>query len=511
MKVLLCGASGLSGRVFYDYFIKNNINCIGTYFSNKTNPKFIKLDFFNYDNLKKNIIDLGITTVISNIAERQNEICETDWNRIKKINIDIPYNLSKICNELNIYFIHLSTDYVYDGQNPPFSPTSLTNPLQNYGISKLIAEQRIISNIKNNYLILRVPVLYSNKLKSLEESAVPLIIKKVMNKVEEFQEDNFSIRRPLFIEDLAEFIKKCIINNCYGIHCYYNPYDKYTKYEIAKLGAQILNKNIDNIKPVNKLNQKALRPKDTNLYDSNIKISDITLLEKGLNLTLKKFIHPKINFINKPNEDILLLFDFDGTILKTDNFNWECYNIILNKYNKNISYQDFLISISNSHLDIYFREKLGLEDEKIKKIRNEKYDLMYKHIKKSKTIQLMPGMEIFLNYIEKFNINHCVVTNTSIKAINLYREHFPILNKLKNWVTRENYNLPKPNSECYKYAINKYNKNEKYILGFEDSIVGYKALKEVTDKIYIIIGEEKINYNIFKKKDVYLIDNYKKI
>ena len=233
MKVLLCGASGLSGRVFYDYFIKNNINCIGTYFSNKTNPKFIKLD------LKKNISYLGITTVISNIAERQNEICETDWNRIKKINIDIPYNLSKICNELNIYFIHLSTDYVYDGQNPPFSPTSLTNPLQNYGISKLIAEQRIISNIKNNYLILRVPVLYSNKLKSLEESAVPLIIKKVMNKVEEFQEDNFSIRRPLFIEDLAEFIKKCIINNCYGIHCYYNPYDKYTKYEIAKLGAQI--------------------------------------------------------------------------------------------------------------------------------------------------------------------------------------------------------------------------------------------------------------------------------
>ena len=108
---------------------------------------------------------------------------------------------------MNIYFIHLSTDYVYDGQKPPFSPSSLTNPLQNYGISKLIAEQRIISNIKNNYLILRVPVLYSNKLKSLEESAVPLIIKKVMNKVENFQEDNFSIRRPLFIEDLGEFKK----------------------------------------------------------------------------------------------------------------------------------------------------------------------------------------------------------------------------------------------------------------------------------------------------------------
>ena len=269
-----------------------------------------------------------------------------------------------------------------------------------------------------------------------------------------------------------------------------------------------MNKNIDNIIPVDKLNQKALRPKDTNLNDPTIKIGNITLLEQGLNLTLEKFVHPKIDFINKPQEDILLLFDFDGTILKTDKFNWECYNIILNKYYKNITYQDFLISISNSHLDIYFREKLGLEDDEINKIRNEKYDFMHEHIKKSKTIHLMPGMEKFLNYIEKFNINHSVVTNTSIKAINLYREHFPILNKLKNWVTRENYNLPKPNPECYNYAINKYGKNEKYILGFEDSIVGYKALKGVTDKIYIIIGEEKINYNIFKKEDVYLIDNY---
>ena len=179
-------------------------------------------------------------------------------------------------------------------------------------------------------------------------------------------------------------LKNCIIDNLSGVHCYYNPYDKYTKYEIVKLGAQILNKNINNIIPVDKLNQKALRPKDTNLNDPNIKIGNITLLEKGLNLTLEKFVHPKIDFINKPQEDILLLFDFDGTILKTDKFNWECYNIILNKYNKNITYQDFLISISNSHLDIYFREKLGLEDDEINKIRNEKYDFMHEHIKKSK-------------------------------------------------------------------------------------------------------------------------------
>ena len=209
------------------------------------------------------------------------------------------------------------------------------------------------------------------------------------------------------------------------------------------------------------------------------------------------------------NQDNLILLDFDGTIIKTEKFNWECYNIILNKYNQEIIFEDFLKSINNSNLNQFFINELNFKEEEIKKIRRQKYDLMYTQIEKTKTLEFVPGMENFIENIEKNNISHCVVTNTSIEIINIYRKHFPILNKLKNWITREDYHLPKPNSECYKLAINRYGKKKTKILGFEDSWVGFQALKGIVDNIYIINSDEQVNHNKFLEENVNLINGYK--
>jgi len=214
-------------------------------------------------------------------------------------------------------------------------------------------------------------------------------------------------------------------------------------------------------------------------------------------------------------ENSLILLDFDGTIMETAKFNCECYNLVLNEYNKEISYQDFLQTINDSHLDIFFKEKLGLKEEEINEIRKKKYELMYTHINNTDSIKFIPGMEDFIDFIDKNNISHCVVTNTALKPINLYRKHFPILNKLKNWITREDYNLPKPNPECYKLAIERYGKNEninkngKKTIGFEDSWVGYNALKGTVDEINIIYTKKRINYDKFLKEKVNLISQYK--
>ena len=70
------------------------------------------------------------------------------------------------------------------------------------------------------------------------------------------------------------------------------------------------------------------------------------------------------------------------------------------------------------------------------------------------------------------------------------------------------YKLPKPNSECYKLAIERYGKNKKNIIGFEDSWVGYQALKGIVDEIYIINGKEQVNYEKFKMENVILLKKY---
>ena len=513
MKVLLCGGSGLVGRVIIKIFNERNEgSIIGTY-NTKKYSNCIKLNFMDTNKLEKKISEINPDICISNIAERQNETCEKEWNKIKKVNIDIPYNLSVICKKLNIFLVHISTDYVYDGLNPPFNPKTNTNPLQNYGISKLIAEKRIIStfNDEKKYLILRVPVLYSDSLLSLKESAVPLIIKKVMNKVETFYEDNYSIRRPVFIEDFANFIINTIKKrDLFGIHCFYNPYDCYTKYNISKLGAKLLNKNIKNIEPINDkpLYNTALRPRDTQLYDKDInnkilnKEINITLLNDGLKKVLNKFIHPKI-FENK--SDIFFLLDLDGTLVDSELIQWKSYRDSLLEYNIEYSFEKFTSICHNGNIKRYLKENHNFSDEMYNKMKVKKHKNMLKY---KNELKLIKGVKEFINYLNLNNINHSVVTNSSKITTDIYKSVIPELNKLKNWIKREDYKEPKPSSECYKKAIKDFYKNEKFIIGFENSLSGLLSLKKVTSIIYFVTYKKYLFYKEVKNEDIFLIKNF---
>lgn len=509
MKVLLCGGSGLVGRTIMKVFKHHMIDIIGTYNKNKMDD-LIQIDFLNLNELETKILEINPDICISNIAERQNEICENNWNLTKQTNIDIPHNISYVCNKLNIFMIHISTDYVYDGQLPPFNPLSNTNPLQNYGISKLIAEKRIIGNFKDkNFLIIRIPVLYSNQLTHLAESAVTLIIKKVMNKVETFKEDNFSIRRPVFIEDFSIFLLKICKERKYtNIHCFYNPYDCYTKYEIAKLGSKILNTHIDNIIPINNkpLYDNALRPKDTQLFDNEWNeylFKNTTLLENGLRKSLEKYIHPKLTGHN--TNQLFLLLDLDGTLVDSEIIQWKSYNYALNKYNINYTYAEFSKICHSTNIKSHLLSLPQLSNDDIDTIMILKTKNMktYTH-----EIQLVKGVSKLLNLIQKYNINHCVVTNSSIDTVNLYKDTISELNILKNWITRQDYNKAKPSSECYQLALNKYKNNEKYIIGFENSYNGIKSLLGVTNIVYGIIDINNVYYNDIVKKDIYIINNF---
>ena len=53
--------------------------------------------------------------------------------------------------------VQLSTDYVFDGKAPPYTPDAAPNPLNEYGLSKWHAEQRVTEILGSNALVLRVP------------------------------------------------------------------------------------------------------------------------------------------------------------------------------------------------------------------------------------------------------------------------------------------------------------------------------------------------------------------
>lgn len=502
MTVLVCGATGLLGRDLCKLFKNKNINYIGTYNTNFI-ENYIKINFCDKNDIYNSFINIKPSICINCIVERQLEICEGDWNKIKKTNIDIANNIATICNDMNIHLIHISTDYVFDGLNPPYYPESRTNPLQNYGMSKLISELKVINKC-TKYTIIRVPVLYSDNITNLEENAVTLIGKKILNRIENFKEDNFSIRRPNYIPDFCKFIYDIIIKPEIGIFHFCNPYDKITKYEMSNIIANYLNKN-NNIIPINEEPKDgAERPKDTYLIDNkyDIKKYNFTSIEQGLELCFQKLYHPPLNLNNNKNTtDLFFLIDLDGTLLDSDYIHYEGYKYAFNMINKQLFYDEYLDIINTIGIDKY----LDNEYPNYKKIIKENKNL---NIKNRKKIDLIKNADKLINYIFKYNINHVVVTNTSNENVIFFKSLIPELNKLKNWITRENYIEPKPNKECYELAKKIYYNNEKYIIGIENNINGYKSLRNITECIYIITNKNDKQYHYFKNNDVYLIEDF---
>lgn len=500
--ILICGASGLVGKEMCELLEKQNINYIGTYNKNKINKdNMFQIDFSNSTMLEEFFVYHKITCCIFCIVERLTDVCENNWNEIRKTNIDLVQISSYICNKLNIKFIHLSTDYVFDGSTQPNLPHSQVNPLQNYGISKLISEHRVIANCKN-YCIIRTPVLYS-ALSKIHDNAVCLIGKNLMDKRRDktFKEDNYSIRRPLYISDLCKFIYDCSIKNYIGIYHFYNPYNKYTKYEICQQISNVLDIKIDNIIPNNtKCEGIAPRPYDTQLHDDKINILDYSF--NNFNDTIidcfNKYKHPKIKIHNK--DDLFIVLDMDGTIIDTNTAHYNAYYRIFEKYNKTFLNKDEWDNIiMNDNIDNYLKNIF--DEDFFKSVKREKRQFL-----KDETISFTKNSEIFLSYLIQNNFNFCIVTNAFEETVNIFKEKIPLLNEIKQWIFRNDYHLPKPNNECYNMAKQKYFKNERYILGIEDSMIGYNALKPMSDIIYIYNNDQ-----IFKTNDCYLFDDFMQI
>jgi S-adenosylmethionine synthetase len=459
MTVLLCGASGILGRS-----VSKLINCVQTFNSNPI-PKGIKVDFSNKKCIYDVCVEHGIKTCVNCIVERQVDTCENDWNTTKRVNVDIVDNISSVCNELGIHFIHISTDYVFDGKNAPYYVDSAPNPLQNYGISKLISEYRVVANCKD-YTIIRVPVLYSDTLHDFNESSVTMSCKKALNLTKISEEDNYSVRRPVFIPDLAEFIVRCHSEHITGIQHFSNQQDCTTKYKMVEFVSNYLRKP-HMVSPIdNPPDDGVERPVDTFLVS---KYQASTNIEVGLRRCFGKLWHPKLD------KNCMVLMDLDGTLIDTDRIHLECYGI------------DSLCELS---------KYTSQEMTEVRKAKVEK-------IKSVEHIEFMKNAEKFIDYLNDNDINHCVVTNTCDETVKHFKSILPGLNKVKNWVTRGDYSIPKPSSECYELALKRYGKSEKYIIGVENTPEGMKALKGVTSCIYM--------FNLDPDDDVYVIDDFQHI
>ena len=153
--------------------------------------------------------------VINSAALTNVDFCELNPSVSLTVNAEGPKYLAEACARHNAKFLHVSTDYVFDGtKRTPYVETDATNPQSVYGEHKRLAEQYVTAACKKSFVV-RTAWLYGYVGKNF--------VKTILNVAKQGQPlkvVNDQVGNPTNAVDLAKHILKLIDTENYGIyHC----------------------------------------------------------------------------------------------------------------------------------------------------------------------------------------------------------------------------------------------------------------------------------------------------
>ena len=176
MKVLVTGANGMLGQDLCPILEDEEFDVIESDIDD--------LDITNKDSVDFCLRENKPDYVIHCAAYTNVDKAEEDKENAFKINYEGTKNIAKICNELGITLIYISTDYVFDGEKQgKYLVTDLPNPKNVYGESKLKGEEEVKKCSK--YYIARTSWLYGHHGKNFVETMISLANKPELKVVDD--------------------------------------------------------------------------------------------------------------------------------------------------------------------------------------------------------------------------------------------------------------------------------------------------------------------------------------
>ena len=150
MKILITGAYGMLGSDLQETLKNHELIITGSK----------DLDITSKDKVIQFIKEKKPEIVINAAAYTAVDDCESNYDYAYEVNALGPKNLAIACNINNIPLIHISTDYVFDGnKKTPLNEEDKLGPKTIYGKTKLEGEKFIQKNTKK-FFILRTAWLY---------------------------------------------------------------------------------------------------------------------------------------------------------------------------------------------------------------------------------------------------------------------------------------------------------------------------------------------------------------
>ena len=269
-RILLTGANGLLGQKIVKLLAgRPQIQLIATGRGPNRNPftedyTYEQADLTNKIEVEYLFETFQPTHLIHTAAMTLVDKCELDQVNAERNNVDVVASLTRLCQQYETHMVHVSTDFVFDGENGPYKEEDSTNPVNYYGACKLKAEEIVLkADPKLRVAVLRTMLIYGTS-PAMSRSNIVLWVKKSLEEAKEIKVVDDQFRCPTLAEDLANACVSASLRESEGIY-HVSGNEMMSIIELARRVARHWKLDESLIKPTDSasLKQAAKRPPKT--------------------------------------------------------------------------------------------------------------------------------------------------------------------------------------------------------------------------------------------------------
>ncbi len=205
MKILVTGVKGQLGYDVVKELEKRGMEAIGV--------DIEEMDITDEASVNQVIREANPDAVIHCAAYTAVDAAEENVDVCRKVNADGPKNIAKVCKDLDIKMIYISTDYVFDGQGTrPWEPDDVCGPVSVYGQTKYEGELAVRETL-DKYFIVRIAWVFGINGKNFVKTMLGLA-----EKYDTLRVVNDQFGSPTYTYDLARLLVDMVQTEKYGIY-----------------------------------------------------------------------------------------------------------------------------------------------------------------------------------------------------------------------------------------------------------------------------------------------------
>lgn len=244
MKIVVTGATGMLGRAVMDRFSRiGDFEPVGICHSRR-HVNAMNMDLCDAAAVTRILDVLQPRAIVHTAAIRNPDEFAANEEAARRLNVEATRTLAKWAGEHGRYMMYISSDYVFDGTAAPYPLGSMPKPANAYGQSKYEGEVIVRKECYSCYGILRVPVLYGEKVETLAESSVTSVVGKVLDFWRggangKLVLDDWAVRYPTDVADVAKVLEWLVRFRYVGTY-HWSGLEAMTKLDMGVVTAKFL-------------------------------------------------------------------------------------------------------------------------------------------------------------------------------------------------------------------------------------------------------------------------------